>query len=72
MNLPEEIVQSIVDDLRDRQSLGNVWDSIEADIQQEIFQEWKRLTKNRIEVFLDEVFEDDDEVPPENGELDEG
>ena len=39
----EEIVESIVKDIRNRKGLKNEWDSIDKDLQQEICEEWQSI-----------------------------
>lgn len=47
--LSHEIVGFIIDDLTDRKGLRQVWDEIDEDIQQEIFNKWKRIVESHIE-----------------------
>lgn len=45
MNSAEEIVDRILHDLQGRKGLGNEWDEIDPEIQQEIREEWIQLVK---------------------------
>ncbi len=38
-----DAVQAILDDMSDRSGLQNAWDEIDADIQDEIREEWTKL-----------------------------
>ena len=38
-----DAVQAILDDMSDRSGLSNAWDDIDADIQNEIREEWIKL-----------------------------
>ena len=42
----EQIVFSILHDFTDRRGLKQAWNQIEEDIQEEIIEDWVKLTKN--------------------------
>jgi hypothetical protein len=44
----EQIVFSILYDLRDRRGLRQEWDGIDDDIQEEILKEWIKIVKAKI------------------------
>lgn len=64
MNLPEEIVNAIVNDLRHRPALGDVWDNLDNETRKEIMAIWSRMSRIRIEAFVDAAFDDDNDDPP--------
>lgn len=47
--LEEEIVHEIVQDLKGRKSLGDLWGEIEPSTRREIKQTWERLTADLID-----------------------
>lgn len=61
MDLTSEIVVSLIDDLKGRQGFDNIWDSMDDDVREEMISEWKRLTKNHIELYIEAMAEDDEE-----------
>lgn len=42
----EIVVDSIIEDLQGRRGLGEEWDSIDSDVQEEIRQKWIQLARN--------------------------
>lgn len=44
--LADAIVDDIVKDLTDRRGLNDAWDSIDADIREEIRQLWRQIVKS--------------------------
>ena len=48
----ESIAKMIVTDLRDRHGLSQAWDSIDADIQQEIRETWTLMARAGLESAL--------------------
>jgi hypothetical protein len=43
-----EIVEKIIDDIRDRQGLGDEFDAIDEDIQEEIKAKWIAIIKGEL------------------------
>jgi len=43
MDKSEKIVKALISDLTDRSGFGNVWDSLDDEIQTEIKREWKNI-----------------------------
>lgn len=54
MSHPEDcaaqIVQEILDDLRNRRGLRQEWDQIDSDIQSEIHQRWMKIVTDHLRV----------------------
>jgi Mor family transcriptional regulator len=48
-NHAKQIVNLIVDDLRDRAGLGDEWDAIDLETQDEIKEEWVELVEEELE-----------------------
>jgi len=46
--IAERLVENIIKDLTSRGGLGNSWDDIDKDIQEEITSHWKQLIYNEI------------------------
>ena len=46
MSRNEKIIDEIIKDLRDRSGLGNEWDNIDEEIQQEIKKDWLEILNN--------------------------
>lgn len=42
----EEYVDAIIEDISDRRGLGDVWDGIAEDIQEEIKEKWIRMAED--------------------------
>lgn len=52
MNLTEKaktVVQKIVDDIQDRQGLGNEWEMIDQMFRQELKDEWRKIVIQEFE-----------------------
>lgn len=47
--IAEKIVTAILNDLTDRGGLGNEWDAIDSDIQNEIRQTWAEIVDKELE-----------------------
>lgn len=45
MEQPEQIVSRIVEDLRDRKGLGDEWNSLSPEDQQDIIEKWVSITR---------------------------
>ena len=48
MNLPDDIVQLIVADLKDRSGLGSEWELIDIDERYEIMSIWRSIVRDQI------------------------
>lgn len=55
MNLPDEIVQAIVNDLQSRSELGKVWEQIDVDKRYEIMSHWRELVREQIDHVISEI-----------------
>lgn len=46
--LPEEIVEKIVKDMRDRRGFRQLLDSIDEDVRKEIIEAWERIVRETL------------------------
>ena len=49
MGLKEKIVDEIIKDISDRKGIGDEWDYIDEDIQDEIKEEWQQIVNKELE-----------------------
>jgi hypothetical protein len=47
-SIPEMAVHAIIDDLSGRKGIGDEWDQIDPDIQDEIIEEWEEHVRSAI------------------------
>ena len=55
MNIIEGIVNKIIDDLADRAGLGDVWESIDKDIKEEIKNAWTDIVDDGMSDYIAEM-----------------
>lgn len=48
----EAVVERIIEDLQDRSGLGNAWDDIDPETQDEIRVEWKQFIRDGLDSVL--------------------